>query len=63
VTGLLLMFVMLPLMTLGTIYLIGRQAMAYLDMPKSADQLDAAGRYALNKVGRRTRSKMAFSQG
>jgi len=63
VVGLILMFVMLPLLTLGTMYLIGRQAMLYLDMPEVAGKMDAAGSHILNKVGSRSRSKLAISRG
>jgi hypothetical protein len=63
VVGLLLMFVMLPLPTLGSIYLIGRQARFYLEMPAAAEKMDAAGRHVLNKISSRSRSKMALSRG
>lgn len=63
VVGLILMFVLLPLLTLGTIYLIGRQVMLYLDMPTGVEHMDAAGRRVLDKIGSRTRSKLALSRG
>ena len=63
VVGLMLMFVMLPLLTLGTMYLIGRQAMLYLEMPTAAEKMDTAGRHVLNKIGSRSQSKIALSQG
>ena len=63
VVGLILMFIILPLFTLGTIYLIGRQAMTYLDMPEAVAKLDSAGSRVLGKVGTRSRSKLALSRG
>lgn len=63
VVGLMLMFVMLPLLTLGTMYLIGRKVMLYLDMPEVAGIMDTAGSHVLNKVGSRPRSTPAISRG
>jgi hypothetical protein len=63
VVGLMLMFVMLPLLTLGTMYLIGRKVILYLDMPEVAGKMDTAGRHILNKVGSRSRSALAISRG
>ena len=63
VVGLMLMFVMLPLLTLGTMYLIGRKVLLYLDMPEVAEKMDTAGRHILNEVGSRSRSALAISRG
>ena len=63
VVGLMLMFVMLPLLTLGTMYLIGRKVILYLDMPEVAEKMDTAGSHILNKVGSRSRSALAISRG
>ena len=61
--GLILMFVMLPLLTLGTIYLIGRQTLLYIDSPVIARKIDSASQQVINKVGLRSRSKLAISKG
>ena len=63
VIGLILMFVIIPLMILGTIYLIARRAMLYLDMPETAEKIDSVSNHILNKVGSHSRTSRAISGG
>jgi hypothetical protein len=54
--GLILMFVIIPFMILGTIYLIARHALLYLDMPDSIKKFESFSSQTLNKLGSRSRT-------
>ena len=55
IVGLVLMFVLLPLLTLGTIFLIAKRALTYLDMPDLSNKLESSTTRLFNKIGSRTR--------
>ena len=55
--GMLLMFVLVPLLTLGMIIFILRQSLSYLDMPEAAAGLETGTKKVLSRIGRRTRSR------
>ena len=59
VVGLLLMFVLLPLLTLGSIYLIAKRTLLYLDMPDISDKLERNTQRLVGKVGSNTRLKLS----
>ena len=55
--GVLLMFVLIPLLTMGMIIFILRQSLSYLDMPETAAALETGTKKVLSRIGRRTRSR------
>ena len=59
VVGLILMFVLLPLLTLGSIYLIAKRALLYLDMPHLSDKLERNTQQLIGGIGSNTRSKLS----
>jgi len=59
IIGLILMFVLVPLLTLGTIYLICRQALIWSDMPDLRYRVEATGSHVAKKRGSRTRQKLS----
>jgi len=61
VVGLILMFVLLPLMTLGSVYLITKRILIYLDMPDISDRLEHNTNRLVGKVGSSTRLKLSHS--
>jgi hypothetical protein len=61
IVGLVLMFVLLPLLTLGTIFLIAKRALNYLDMPDLSGKLESSTKKLVNKIGSRTRLSLSNS--
>jgi len=61
VVGLILMFVLLPLLTLGCVYLITKRILIYLDMPEMSDKLERNTNRLVSKVGSNTRLKLSHS--
>jgi hypothetical protein len=55
--GAILMFVLIPLLTMGMIIFILRQSLSYLDMPETAAGLETGTKKVLSRIGRRTRSR------
>jgi hypothetical protein len=55
--GVLLMFVLIPLLTMGMIIFILRQSLSYLDMPEAAVGLETGTKKVFSRIGRRTRSR------
>jgi len=55
--GVILMFVLIPLLTMGMIIFILRQSLSYLDMPEAATGLETGTKKVLSRIGRRTRSR------
>ena len=55
IVGLILMFILLPLLTLGSIYMIAKRALIYLDMPDISDKIDHNTRHLASNIGSRTR--------
>lgn len=56
--GVLLMFVLIPLLTLGMIVFILRQSLNHLDMPETSAGLETGTRKVFSRIGRRTRSRL-----
>ncbi len=61
VVGLILMFILLPLLTLGSVYLITKRILIYLDMPDISDKLEHGTNRLVGKVGSNTRLKLSHS--
>jgi hypothetical protein len=61
VVGLILMFVLLPLLTLGSMYLIAKRVLLYLDMPNISDKLEQNTQRVVSKIGSHTRLKLSNS--
>jgi hypothetical protein len=59
IVGLVLMFVLLPLLTLGTIFLIAKRALNYLDMPDLSDNLESSTKKIFNNIGSRRRLRLS----
>jgi hypothetical protein len=59
IIGLVLMFVLLPLLVLGSIYLIAKRAMNYLDMPRVSSRLENDTQKLVNQMGSRTRMSLS----
>jgi len=55
--GVILMFVLIPLLTMGMIIFILRQSLSYLDMPETTTGLETGTKKVLSRIGRRTRSR------
>jgi hypothetical protein len=58
--GAILMFVLIPLFTLGMIIFIIRQALSYLDMPEESAALNTGTKKVLSRVGRRTGTRLSW---
>ena len=56
--GLLIMFVFVPMLSLGVIYLIGRQALTYLDMSVASEKVDTGAKKIKDRVMPRTLSRL-----
>ncbi len=56
--GVILMFVLIPLLTLGMIIFILRQSLSHLDMPEAAAGLETGTKKVLSRIGRRTSSRL-----
>ena len=61
IVGLVLMFVLLPLLVLGTIYLIAKRALNYLDMPAASKKLESSTTSLASKIGSRSRLSLSNS--
>jgi hypothetical protein len=61
IVGLVLMFVLLPLLTLGTIFLIAKRALNYLDMPDLSNKLESSTKKLVNNIGSRTKLRLSNS--
>jgi len=61
IVGLVLMFVLLPLLTLGTIFLIAKRALNYLDMPDLSKKLESSTKKLVNNIGSSTRLRLSNS--
>ena len=59
IVGLILMFILLPLLTLGSIYMIAKRALIYLDMPDISDKIDHNTRHLVSNIGSRTRLSLS----
>ena len=57
--GILIMFVFVPLLSLGAVYLIGRHALRYLDMPAGEETLDTAVKTIKDRLMPRSRLRMS----
>jgi len=55
--GVMMMFVIVPLMVLGLVFFIVRQSLAYLDLPAARNALDRRTARSLSLIGRRTRRR------
>ena len=61
--GLVLMFIIIPLLIIGTIILIAHRVFIFLDMPEMARNIDSAKDRAVKMVGNRSRKNLTFSGG
>jgi hypothetical protein len=61
IVGLVLMFVLLPLLVLGTIYLIAKRTFNYLDMPDASKKLEGSTKRLVNKIGSHTKLSLSNS--
>jgi hypothetical protein len=57
--GILIMFVFVPLLSLGAVYLIGRHALRYLDMPAGEETLGTAVKTIKDRLMPRSRLRMS----
>jgi hypothetical protein len=55
------MFVLLPLITLGSMYLIAKKALIYLDLPDVSAKLDTNTKLMVGKIGSHTQLKLSGS--